>query len=303
MGGLAMWGPSESRFLDVDGYKIYTRAFGGRNRDRTLLCVHGGPGATHDYLLPLSDLVRRGYRVVFYDALGCGRSDLPDDHRLFTLEHDLRVLESVRKSLGVPRIHLMGSSYGGMLVLAYATDHSDRLISLNATGGLVDVPFASREMRRLVRALPRRTQATLRKFGRKGEYQHPEYERAMMEFYRRHLCRLWPWPEDIAGALSRISRPVYGTMNGPNEFTIVGNIKDIDFTPDLRRISVPTLLIHGRYDEVTPAVGERIHRALPGSRLHIFPRSSHVSFWEERPAYMQLAAEFMRSAEHDRASM
>ncbi|HYA70351.1 MAG TPA: proline iminopeptidase-family hydrolase [Thermoplasmata archaeon] len=292
-----MWGPSDSRFLDVEGYKIYTRTFGGRNKNRTLVCAHGGPGATHDYLLPLSDLVRAGYRVVFYDALGCGRSDLPDGHELFTLEHDLVVLEKVRQSLGVDRIHLMGSSYGGLLVLAYATRHSQHLTSLISTGGLTDVPFATREMRRLVRALPKRTQATLRKFERRGEFQHPEYEAAVMQFYRRHLCRLWPWPEDVQMALARISRPVYGTMNGPNEFTIVGNIKDINFSRDLSSISVPTLLIHGRYDEVTPAVGERIHHRIPGSRLHIFPRSSHVSFWEERPAYMRLVREFMRQAE------
>jgi len=292
-----MWGQSESRFLTVEGYRIYLRTFGARNQGRTLLCLHGGPGGTHDYLLPLSDLARYGYRVVFYDALGCGRSDLPPGPELFTLGHDLRVLETVRRSLGSERIHLMGSSYGGMLALAYATRHSDQLISLNSTGGLCDVPFATREMRRLVRGLPKRTQATLRKFGRKGEYQHPEYEAAMMQFYRRHLCRLSPWPEDLVSTMQRTSRPVYGTMNGPNEFTIVGNIKDIDFSDQLPRISVPSLILHGRYDEVTPAVGERIHRAIPGSRLHIFPRSSHVSFWEERGAYLPLVRQFMKSAE------
>ena len=288
---------SESRFLEVDGYKIYVRTFGRSHRDRTLLCVHGGPGGTHDYVLPLADLMRNGYRVVFYDALGCGRSDLPNGTELFTMEHDLEVLEAVRRSLGNERIHLMGSSYGGMLVLAYATQHSDRLVSLNATGGLCDVPFATREMQRLVRGLPARTRATLRRYQRKGEFQHPEYERAVMEFYRRHVCRLWPWPPELVSTMQRTSRPVYGTMNGPNEFTIVGNIKDINFSADLRRISVPTLVLHGRYDEVTPAVGGRIHRGIPRSRFHIFPRSSHVSFWEERPAYMRLVAEFMRQAE------
>jgi proline iminopeptidase len=289
--------PSISRFVKVDGYRIYLRSFGERNRDRTLLCVHGGPGGTHDYILPLADLVREGFRVVFYDALGCGRSDLPSGTELFTMEHDLRVLEAVRRSLGNDRVHLMGSSYGGMLALAYATRHSDRLLSLNATGGLCDVPFASREMKRLVRALPARTQATLRKYERRGEYQHPEYEAAMMQFYRRHVCRLWPWPEELVATMMRTSRPVYGTMNGPNEFTIVGNIRDIDFSAELPRISVPSLVIHGRYDEVTPAVGERIHRAIPGSRFHVFPRSAHVSFWEERSAYMRLVGDFLRHAE------
>ena len=296
-----MWPPSESRFLDVDGFRIYLRTFGARNRDRTLLCLHGGPGGTHDYVLPLADLARWGFRVVFYDALGCGRSDLPDGRELFTLEHDLYILERVRRSLGPGRIQLMGSSYGGMLALAYATRHSDRLLSLNATGGLCDVPFVRREMHRLLRELPSRTQAVLRKYSRRGEFQHPAYEAAAMEFYRRHVCRLWPWPKELESTMMRTSRPVYGTMNGPNEFTIVGNIKEIDFSDELEHISVPTLILHGRYDEVTPAVGERMHRRIDGSRFHVFPRSSHMSFWEERPAYMRLVGDFLREAEAKRA--
>jgi len=288
---------SESRFLSVDGYKIYVRTFGAKNADRTLLCLHGGPGSTHDYLLPLADLVRSGYRVVFYDALGCGRSDLPEGNDLYTLEHDLLVLEAVRRSLKNERIHLMGSSYGGMLALAYACRHSENLLSLNSTGGLCDVPFTTREMQRLVRQLPRRTQAILRKYEARGEFQHPEYEAATRQFYHKHLCRLRPWPEDVTTALSEISRPVYYTMNGPNEFTIIGNIKDINFTSELHRISVPALILHGRYDEVTPAVGMRIHREIPGSLFHVFPKSSHVSFWEERAVYLRLVRDFMRSAE------
>lgn len=288
---------SVSRFLGVDGFRIYTRTFGSPRAARTLLCVHGGPGATHDYLLPLADLARDGYRVVFYDALGCGRSDLPPDSKEFTIEHDLEVLDAVRRGTGADRIHLMGSSYGGLLVLAYAIRHSEHLISLNSTGGLSDVPFTVREMHRLVRRLPPRTQATLRRYAARGEYHHPDYEAAALEFYRRHVCRLWPWPADVTASLARMSRPVYETMNGPNEFTIIGRIKDVRFTRELRRVSVPTLVLHGRYDEVTPAVGQRIHRAIPGSFFHVFPRSSHMSFWEERGDYRRLVRAFMGMAE------
>lgn len=291
-----MFPRSESRFLDIDGSKIYLRVFGRAAKNGTLLCVHGGPGATHDYLLPLSDLVRSGYRVAFYDALGCGRSDLPSDTRRFTVQHDLEVLDEVRRTLQKDPIHLMGSSYGGLLVLKYATRRSSDLVSLNATGGLADVPFATREMQRLLRGLPAHIRRTLHRYEARGEFHHPEYEAATMAFYRKHLCRLWPWPEELVQSLGHISRPVYETMNGPNEFTIVGSIRDLDFSSDLRRIRVPTLLIHGRYDEVTPRVGARIHSNVPGSRLVVLPRSSHVGFWEERATYLRLVSEFMRSS-------
>ena len=96
-----------------------------------------------------------------------------------------------------------------------------------------------------------------------------------------------PWPPEVAYSIEHVSVPVYSTMNGPNEFTIVGNIRNIDFTDELPKISVPTLLVHGKYDEVTPRVGERIRDHLPGSRLVILPESSHVGFWEERERYME----------------
>ncbi len=288
---------SRSRFVRVEGFRIYVRTFGPVHPERTLLCVHGGPGGTHDYLLPLADLAHDGTQVVFYDALGCGRSDLPEDTRRFTFEHDHRVLDAVRRSLGASKIHLMGSSYGGMLALSYATGHSEELSSLISTGGLCDVPYTTREMRRLIGELPPRTRSTLRKYAARGEYQHPEYEAAMMVFYRRHVCRLWPWPEELWSTVLRTSRPVYGTMNGPNEFTIIGNIRDIDFTAKLRRISVPSLIVHGRYDEVTPNVGLRIHDQIPGSQFHVFERSSHVSFWEERREYRRLVTRFLTAAE------
>ncbi len=294
---------SESRFVEVDGYRIYVRTFAPRRPTATLLCVHGGPGGTHDYLLPLADLVRAGYRVVFYDALGCGRSDLPPTIDLFTLEHDLVVLDEVRRSLRSDRIHLMGSSYGGMLALAYAADHSDALLSLNSTGGLSDIPLTVREMRRLVRAMPARVRAVLRKYEARGEYHHPAYEAAVMEFYRRHLCRLSPWPGPLVSTMMRTSRPVYETMNGPNEYTIIGTMRSTVITGRLRRIAVPTLLIHGRYDEVTPVVGAVLHRNIPGSFFHVFPESSHTSFWEQRPEYMRLASGFLGMADRvDRAS-
>jgi len=288
---------SDSRFLEVDGYRIYVRTFAPARPRGTVLCVHGGPGGTHDYVLPLADLVRSGYRVVFYDALGCGRSDLPPTPELFTLEHDLVVLDEVRRSLRTDRVHLMGSSYGGMLSLAYAAAHSEELLSLNSTGGLSDIPLTVREMRRLVRRLPARTQATLRKYGARREFHHPAYESAAMEFYRRHVCRLWPWPEPLVSTMMRTSRPVYETMNGPNEFTIIGTMRSTVITDRLRRISVPTILIHGRYDEVTPLVGGVLRRNIPGSFLHIFPRSSHVSFWEQRPEYMRLVSGFLGMAD------
>ncbi|MGA8709660.1 MAG: proline iminopeptidase-family hydrolase [Thermoplasmata archaeon] len=284
-------------FVPVTGFQIYFRTFEPPSFTSTILALHGGPGAHHRYLLPLADLAERGYRVIFMDQLGCGRSERPSDTSVHTLEHNVEEVEGVREALGLGRIHLLGSSYGGLLALAYAIQHQAHLSSLVTVGGLADVPFTTAEMGRLIRELPEGSRVAIEKYGSLGEFQNPTYLKAVDVFYRRHLCRLATWPPEVAETLAEINYDVYGKVNGPNEFTITGTIKDIDLTSHLSTIRVPTLVAGGRYDEVTPNVARQIHDHIPGSRQVVFEQSSHLPFWEERSAFLDTLAEFLRT--HD----
>jgi proline iminopeptidase len=123
-----------------------------------------------------------------------------------------------------------------------------------------------------------------------------------MEFYRRHLCRLSSWPEELHRTLELgAERPVYAYMNGPSEFTITGTIRDIDLSGELGRIRLPALVLGGRYDEVTPKLAEQIRAGIPGARGVTFERSSHLPFWEERELFMDVVADFLSGV--DRASV
>jgi proline iminopeptidase len=287
----------EEGFASVLGHRLFYRSFGTPERG-TVLGLHGGPGASHDYLLPFADLQQDGYRVVLFDLLGCGRSEVPEDHRLFTLEHNVEEVEGIRAALGLSKVHLIGSSYGGLLALACALRHPSNLRSLTTVGGLASVPFASREMRRLVATLPPEVQAVLAHHEGTGEFRAPAYLRAVDEFYRRFVCRMPEWPVELTQSFAMtLQRPVYGQMNGPNEFTITGSIRDIDLTRQLSTISVPTLVLGGRYDEVTPAVAEQIRRGIPGALRVEFSESAHVPFWEERVAFHGVVAGFLRSVD------
>jgi proline iminopeptidase len=288
-----MDGATQIGFVPATGFRLYYEVYGRAGPKGTLVGIHGGPGATHDYLHPLTDLVRRGYRVVLYDQLGCGRSDLPTDYSLFTLEHNVAEVEALRRNLRLGPIHVLGSSYGGLLALAYTLRHPGQVRSLTTTGGLADVPLASREMRRLKRALPKRVRAVLRRFEARREFEHPVYQAAVMEFYRRHLLRLDPWPADVVYSLDHLSKPVYYSMNGPNEFTIVGTIRSIDLTHRLGSVRARTLITGGRYDEVTPRVAESLHRHIRGSEHVTFEASSHLPMWEERGRYIDTVAGFL----------
>ena len=283
--------PTEGH-VKILGFDLFYRTY-GRPTKGTILCLHGGPGATHDYLLSLEDLAQFGYRVVLIDQLGCGKSARPRGTALYTVAHNVEEVEGVRKALQLGKVHLMGSSYGGALAIATALKYQRNLRSLVITGGLASVPLTVREMRRLVNRLPPKTRATLAKYEAREDYENPEYLAAVDVFYRRHVCRLPVWPREVTYSFEHLSRPVYFTMNGPNEFTIIGTIRDWDVTDQLPTIRVPTLVTVGRYDEVTPRVAESIHRGIRGSKLVRFEKSAHLAMWEERSHYIGVVRDFL----------
>ena len=287
-------------FVKVLGNDLYYRSAGAAEANATVLALHGGPGGSHDYLLSLRDLTRWGYRVVFFDQLGCGRSEVPPGTERFTLEHHVEETEGIRTALGLGRVHLLGSSYGGLLALAYAIKYQSNLRSLTTVGGLADVPFASAEMDRLIDQLPPEETRAIRLHSDRGEFTHPDYLRATERFYRTYLCRLREWPPELSRTLQLTEeRPVYRYMNGPNEFTITGTIRDVSIVADLPRIHVPTLVTGGRYDEVTPAVAQQIQSGIPGSRRVTFEQSSHTPFWEEREKFMEVVAAFLQDVDRN----
>jgi proline iminopeptidase len=283
--------PSEG-YVNVLGFKLFYKTFGERERG-TILCLHGGPGATHDYMLPLADLAQSGYRVVFYDQIGCGKSELPKNITLFTVERAVEEVEAMRQGLGLGKVNLIGSSWGGMLAIAYALKYQRNLKSIVTVGGLASVPLTTAEMERMKAQLPADVIEVLNRYEQEGDFENPEYQKAVEVFYRRHLCTLPQWPEELVHSLEHVSRPVYHTMNGPNEFTIIGNIRYWDATNQLHKIRVPTLVTGGRYDEVSPKVARSIHRGIRRSKLVTFPNSSHLPFWEEREKFMRVVRRFL----------
>jgi proline iminopeptidase len=279
--------------VKVLGHELFYRAFTPENPAGTILCLHGGPGMPHEYILPLADLANFGFRVVFYDQLGTGRSDVPKNKRLFTVEHYVEETEEFRRVMRLGRIHLWGSSWGGFLGIAYALKYQEHLKTLTSASGSSSTPLTFREMLRLKSELPDNVKETLQKYEDNGDYTNPEYLIAMEFVYRRHTCRLAKWPEEFVYTLRHASLPVYETMWGPNEFTLIGNLMYWDVTEKLGDITVPTLLTCGRYDEVTPTVQESMHRKIKSSTLLIFEQSSHVAFWEERDQYMKAMRDFL----------
>jgi proline iminopeptidase len=105
-------------YIPVEGGRVWYKIVGAGTPGIPLLTLHGGPGYPHDYLEPLEQLA--GERpVIFYDQLGCGRSDRPNDRALWRVDRFVRELAQVRQALGLERIHLFGHSWGAMLAVDY----------------------------------------------------------------------------------------------------------------------------------------------------------------------------------------
>jgi proline iminopeptidase len=280
-------------YVQVKGFKLFYRVFGeGSN---VLLCLHGGPGATHNYMIPHGKLGDEKIKVVMYDQLGCGNSEKPKDTSLFTIDYQVEEVEGVRQALGLGKINLLGSSCGGMIALAYALKYQQNTKKLITTGGLASVPEYISEANRLKALLPRDLQETFAKYEPLWAYWHPEYMKAVDVYYHNFICRLPQWPEEVTRSFSVLSVPVYFTMWGPNEFTAMGNLKDWDITDRLREIQIPTLVTGGRYDAVTPIVAETIHKGIRGSKLAIFEKSAHLPMWEEQEEYLKTVRNFILS--------
>lgn len=283
--------------VEVLGYRLFVESFGDSN-ESVILVLHGGPGVPHGYLIDLSGLSRYGRRVVFYDQLGCGRSERPSDDGLFTVERYVEEVDGVRRALGLEKIHLLGQSWGGMLALAYALKYQNNLRSLVVASGVDSVPLAVSEIGRLRSELPQEVRETMRRYEAAGDFKNPEYLDAAIEFYKRHVNRVRNWTREAVGG-SEAGRP-YFLMWGPNEFVCTGTLADWDITDQLGRISAPCLVTAGRYDEVTLKVAESIHSHIPGSRLVVFERSSHQAMSEEKELYLQTVDSFLRRVELSR---
>ncbi len=263
-----------------------------------VVVLHGGPGAAHNYVIAIAEIIAASGRpAILYDQIGCGKSthlpNAPTDFwrpELFMEELDL-----LTRHLGISENYsLIGQSWGGMLGMQFATTERPGLKALIVADSPASMGIWSSEATKLRALLPADIEAEFKAAEKSGDYTTPEFLAAMDVYYQRHVCRI-PYPQDVLDSFSQIAEDptVYHTMNGPSEFLCIGTLKSWDIHGDLHKISVPTLLISGAYDEATPGMVQEIHRRIPDVTWELFPESAHMPHVEEPERFSRVVNNFL----------
>ena len=282
--------------LEHAGGRTWYRVTGELESGRTpLLALHGGPGSTHHYFAPLERLAEDTRPVVLYDQVGCGGSEKQPDVD-WSLELFLDELDALRDELALDRVHLLGTSWGGMLALEHALRRPGTLASLILSSTLAYVGDWEAEARRLRDDLPPDVRATLDRHEAAGTYDDPEYLRAMAAFDARHFHRGEPRPE-LERMKAEKSDAAYRAMVGPNEWTMTGVLQGWDVRARLSELDVPVLVVRGLYDLCTDPTARTLVDGIRGAQYAIFEHSSHTPVLEETERYLETVRGFLDEAE------
>lgn len=273
-----------------------------------LICLHGGPGMAHNYILTCSHLATSSRPVILYDQIGCGNSshfrERKGDAKFWVPELFMAELINLLAALKIETYDLLGQSWGGMLAADFASRTAPeakykptglrKMIIADSPSDMHTWVAVADEMRK---RLPEDVQETLTRLEKAGKTDTEEYEAAVNVFYERFVCRVSPFPQEFEDTVLQMKKDdtVYLTMNGPSEFNVCGTLKDWSITDNLKNIEVKeTMLINGRFDEAQDVTMETFFREIKGKVKWVrFAESSHCPHLEETEAFVEAVSRFL----------
>lgn len=277
-----------------NGLQVWTKRVGeGPNK---ILLLHGGPGYTHECFECFESFFPKdAFQIIYYDQLGSYYSDQPNDPSLWTIERFCEEVEQVRQALGLDQFYLYGFSWGSMLAIEYALKYQTHLKGLILSNMTASTASYEAYMNQIRKQLPPTVQNQLDIYERNNS-NSAEYEELLFEHvFKKHICRLDPWPEPLWRSVSHFNKQVCDVIFGPNDFVVTGNCKHWDRWDDLVKITVPTLVMGARYDTVNPKDIERMGALIPHAQVKICENGSHCCMYDDQEAYFTALHTFFRT--------
>ena len=278
-------------FVSSQGSRLWVETEG--KGEPPILLIAGGPGLAHDYFQPYFSRLAAHHRVIYYDAVGRGRSDSAST---YSVARDVKDIENLRKSLGVQSWSLLGHSYGGMVALAYALEHPKEVHRLI----LADTHWSGADWQASNNALNARIQKerpeiwkNIQQLRARGlhsagqEYQVP----ASFYFYKVENS-------EAVGVKLSLNPVVYHAIAGNDaDFVLGPALAGLDFRRSMKSLSMPVLVLGGRHDQIVPAAETlAVKSYLPKAHLVFFEQSGHFPFIEETEKSVFVIDRFLRGA-------
>lgn len=284
--------PRASGHTATTAVPLFWSAYGPPGAPR-LIVLHGGPGASHDYLLPQMLALAERRECVFYDQRGGGQSRT-DDRTPITWRTHVEDLGRVVAERGAEPLHLVGYSWGGMLALLYALESVESPTSARprpATLTLIDPAPLDRAWREQFE----------REFARRQK--SPE-----VEAMREELASSGLRERDPAAYRHRLFElSVAGYFHDPRKardltpFRVMGRVQqevweslgDFDLVPRLAALrGIPSLIVHGREDPIPLASSEAAARAMD-TELVVIEQCGHVPYVEQSASLFDAVNHFL----------
>ena len=290
------------RYEKVSGHRLWVELQG--DHGPWLLLIGGGPGGSHDYFHPYMDELAKDHRVVFFDALGTGKSDRATAGQRYSVDQDVRDLEALRSRLGIDTWAVLGHSYGGFVAQEYALRHSNRVDHLIVSNSFVspgkDLQEATDHLNQSISVYLPEVAERVRKLRESGKQaSDPELQEAtfgsigtiigMFYFYDPAKASAITFSEDTFNP-----EVYYGIMGPDADYVVGGDVQRLDFAPRLSSLSTPILVIGGRADGISsPRWTGRFRQAAPSARFETLERSGHFPFIEQTGDYLRLIRDFI----------
>ena len=277
------------------GFETYYRIVGEKTDKAPLLLIHGGPGSTHNYFEVLDSLAATtGRQVISYDQLGCGESYVEGHPELWTLKTWTDELIALREHLGLSRVHLLGQSWGGMLIISYLIDcHPEGIVSAVLSSTLPSSRLWSHEQHRLISFMSEQEQQAIAHAVATGDFNYPPYIAANNHYTVLHADEITAASPECLTRPKRFGMESYLAAWGPNEYTPTGTLRDFDYTSRLHEISQPTLIISGTNDECTPLIAKTMYDRIPNARWELLDGARHMTFIDCTDKYKKLLADWL----------
>jgi proline iminopeptidase len=263
--------------IEGEGVQLFARWVG--DSGPTIITLHGGPGASQDYLRPQFDLLATGRTLLYYDQRGGGQSEVPREAPLDWHAH-VADLAAVVRAHGSPPATLLGFSWGGLLALLFTLEHPGLVGRL----ALIGPAPTYADARAAYNAEFERRQAAPAVAAARAELSASGLrERDPDAFWRR------AFELSVAGYFRDPSRARNLTpfrVGARAQKAVWESLKGLDLRDRVGAIGADTLILHGRHDPVPLAASETLASLMPHARLVIFEDSGHALYAEETDRFV-----------------